>query len=195
MFLTGLEIRHEVESGRLRVAPFRIARLKAASYVLSLGTRFRRWRRTNSPIVLWSAGAGSQHLEEPFEDRTVIVPPGEFLLGSTAEVIGVPDDRMGMISPLSHVARFGLGVTGGATLVNPGFGMTAPSQLTLELFNANSSPLQLTAGMPIAHLRIALLNTDGATVAMRPSIYEGADPVVEPKLFEEWSKLQDGDSA
>ncbi|SFH52830.1 hypothetical protein SAMN04488020_12022 [Palleronia marisminoris] len=57
--------------------------------------------------------------------------------------------------------------------------------LTLELYNHNVRPLELRAGMPIAHLRLISI---GAVYCGDPqrSIYEGSDPLTDPLLYEEW---------
>lgn len=188
MFLSAGRIRSERHGGRLTIAPFDEGRLKPASYVLSLGARFRRWRREAEPVQLWSAAAGATHLDDPFAAGTVVLQPGDFILGCTAETVGLPPDLYGLISPLSHVARFGLALHCGADFVNPGFGGAAATALTLELVNHNPSPIELTAGMPIAHLRIGRIERDSAPAPRFRSIYEGADPLVAPQLHEEWGQ-------
>ena len=168
------------------IAPFDPQRVRSASYVLSLGRRFRRWRTRREPIVLWSPHAARTHLEAPVEVETLTLEPGEFVLGCTLEAIGVAPDMAGHLSALSHVARYGLDVHGGASLVNPGFGWDVPSPLTLEICNRNASPIVLHATMPFAHVRFEAVPDPGEEHARR-SIYEGRDPLVEPLLFEEWS--------
>lgn len=188
MLLNRDAIESEIKKTHIIITPFNGVRLRAASYVLSLGSRFRRWRPNGSPITLWSKDASLNHLDEPFEAKEFTLMPGEFALGCTMEEIGFPNDRFGVISPLSHIARFGLGVHGGADFINPGFGLKEPSCLTLELYNYNSSPLTLTNGMPLAHLRIGMLAPHAVTGRLR-SIYEGSDPVIAPRYFEEWYEL------
>jgi dCTP deaminase len=189
MLLSRDAIEHEIKETRIIITPFSKVRLRAASYVLSLGSRFRRWRPSDRPIVLWSEDASFNHLDEPLEVKEFTLMPGEFVLGCTMEEVSFPNDRFGIISPLSHIARFGLGVHGGADFINPGFGLKVPSRLTLELYNCNSSPLTLTSGMPITHLRIGILNAPNAVSSRLRSIYEGSDPVTAPQYFEEWHEL------
>lgn len=187
MFLSADRIRSERACGRLTIEPFHEARLKPASYVLSLGARFRRWRRSGEPVRLWSPDAGAAHLEDPIDAERVVLQPGEFILAGTVEAVGLPPDLYGSIAPLSHVARFGLAAHCGADFVNPGFGERVPTALALELVNHSPSPIELSAGMPIAHLRVG--RVEGATAAppRERSVYEGADPLVQPQLYEEWS--------
>ena len=140
------------------------------------------------PVEMWSPGAASNVLSTPFQADLVTLEPGEFVLAASLERIGLGYSLAGCISPLSHVARFGLSVTLGADLINPGFGSGVPTSLTLELFNHNRRALVLTAGMPIAHLRLIRLEGD-VQKRERRSIYHGADPLVDPKLYEEWRVL------
>lgn len=133
--------------------------------------------------------ASYDHLDEPFETEEFTLMSGDFALGCTVEKVGFAINRFGIISPLSHIARFGLGVHGGANFINPGFGLKVPTSLTLELYNYNPSPLTLTVSMPIAHLRIGVLDAPEIIAGHLTSIYEGSDPVTAPRFFEEWNKL------
>ena len=135
--------------------------------------------------MLWSPHAARAHMEAPIEVDTITIEPRELVLGCSLEAIGVAPQVTGLLSPLSHVARFGLDIHGGASLVNPGFGWNAPTPLTLEIYNRNASPL-VHATMPFAHLRFETVPDPGEEHVQR-SIYEGQDPLVEPLLFEEWS--------
>jgi dCTP deaminase len=124
-------------------------------------------------------------LDEPVEGDEFVIRSGEFVLACTAECIGLSVGRFATVSPLSHVARFGLGINCGADFVNPGFGSMNPTVLALELFNHNPSPLVLTAGMPIAHLRVGCVEAE--TLHAR-SVYEGKDPLAAPRFFEEMAQ-------
>lgn len=172
-------------SGDIELVPFNDAQLRGASYVLRLGDRFRRWTSGDTPVEMWSEKAAEDALDLPFHADRLTLHPGEFVLASTLETISLSQKLAGTISPLSHVARFGLSATLGADFINPGFGGAKPALLTLELFNHNRRALVLVPGMPIAHLRlIRLIGEDSG--CERRSIYDGNDPVVAPKLFEEW---------
>lgn len=176
------------EAGEIKLEPFSDAQLRGASYVLRLGARFRRWTSGPAPVEMWSPSAAEDTLGEPFTADRLTLQPGEFVLAATLERIGLARTLVGTVSSLSHVARFGLGATLGADLINPGFGCGVLTPLTLELFNHNPRALVLTTGMPIAHLRLIRL-TGEVLQRERRSIYEGADPVVAPRLHEEWRAL------
>jgi dCTP deaminase len=187
MYLSAQAIVREVEEARLAILPFDKRRLKPASYVLSLGSRHRRWKKLRQSLKPWSQNAAGAFLEEPVEGGAILLHPGQLVLGCTTEKIALSRLLFAVISPLSHIARFGLTVNGGADFANPGFGEEKPSELTLELANLNESPIELTIGMPIAHLRIGRIDGDVSAPPRERSVYEGADPVSAPQLYEEWA--------
>lgn len=179
-----------LNAGALEIIPYDDVQLRGASYVLRLGNRYRRWVPGTAPVRLWAPAAIGPALAGPEVSDILVIEPGAFVLGCTLERIRLGAELSGQISPLSHVARFGLGVTCGADFINPGFGSSGASMLTLELFNHNVRPLELRAGMPVAHLR--LIQTGVANDQRLPrSIYEGADPLTDPLLYEEWNGTLD----
>ena len=186
--LPKAEIVRLITSSAVEIDPFSGIQLKGASYVLRLGRRYRRWLPGQSAVRMWSPSAAATALAAPEDADIFTIDPRALVLGCTLERIRLPESIAGQISPLSHVSRFGLGVTCGADFINPGFGGAAASLLTLELYNHNSRPLALRSGMPVAHLRLIETGApaDGGTPR---SIYEGADPLTEPLLFEEWSPV------
>ena len=62
-----------------------------------------------------------------------ILEPGEFILGSTVETVGLNNLIAGIVAGKSSLARMGLTVAPG--FIDPGFKGT----ITLEIFNASSS--------------------------------------------------------
>ncbi|KDA02483.1 dCTP deaminase [Hyphomonas oceanitis] len=184
MFLAASEITEHIATGRVIISPYQPDLVRGASVILTLGNRFRKWKRDDKPIDIFSKGAADPFLEDPFEACEFVLCPGDFVLASTAERVGLPHEIAGQLSALSHVARFGLSVVSGACFVGPGFGSSAPTALTLELVNHNPSPLRLFAGLPIAHLRLSRISGDIGLAP--PSIYNGQDPLIAPAFYEEW---------
>ncbi len=176
-------LRALLDTGELVVTP-PSATERPASLVLHLGRRFRRWAATEVAIRPWSSNAYSAHTGPILNAATVTLQPAEFLLASTMESVGLSPRFGGSIAPLSHIARFGLQVHLGASWINPGFGYVTPTQLALELYNCNPSPLTLDAGMPICHLQITEIRGP-IDRAPTPTMYEGKDPLGAPLLYEE----------
>jgi dCTP deaminase len=189
MFLNHRALLNRIRRGDVSIDPFDPRALKSASYVLRLGSRFRRWRSLPGAIEAWREPTGEELLEPVLESPALCLSPGEFVLGQTAERVRFGTTLAGMLSPLSHVARFGIGIHGGADWINPGFGLNAPSFLTLELYNYNSNSVCISAGMPICHLRVAETSAEGWVEPYQPSIYDGSDPLIAPKMYEELRPL------
>ena len=190
MFLSAHQIRQEIESGRIVINPFTPGLLKPASYVLRLGDRTCQWTRREEAINVWSPCAGEKHLGSVIRADDFILPSGGFALASTLERVSVPNDLVGIISTLSHLARFGLSVHANSFWVNPGFGMHTQTFLTLELASVNPSAIHLKSGIPVCHLSFA--RTSSKPTVENPltrSVYEGRDPLAIPMLFEEYSFL------
>ena len=85
--------------------------------------------------------------KECFETRTgpVVLRPGEFCLGCTAETITIPKTLVGWLDGRSTLARFGLLVHVTAHRVDPGWN----GKVVLEFYNAGPRPLRLQPGMKI----------------------------------------------
>lgn len=189
MFLSADEIRVEIEVGRLVIEPFIPELLKPASYVLRLGDRWRQWSHIKKPISVWTPDASRLHLQPELYTNEITLQPGIVVLGSTAETIGLPNDLVGIVSTLSHLARFGLSTHLQAFLVSPGFGAHTPTALTLELVSFNPSPLCIKTGMPVCHLAFTRTSSAVSKLPLGRSIYEGHDSPAPPMLYEEFSSL------
>lgn len=184
MILSARAIESAVEAGRLGITPFAPDRLRPASYIVHLGSRFRRWRAGRA-IQLWRP-VDAADLGPIEEVSSFTLEPNAFVLAQTIESMSLPGSLAAQLSPLSHIARFGLSVHCGADWVNPGFGQAEATPLTLELVNHNPSPLVLDAGIPICHLRLIEIDSLGELSAT--SVYEGRDPLGPPRFFEEMSQ-------
>lgn len=183
MLLSGSEIEEEVSRGRIRIEPFASTLVRSASYTLRLADRWIRWKRSQEPIRVWSRDALRGYLDAPEQTPSIILQPGDFVLGSTMENIQLPDDLAGIVCTLSHLARFGVSTTAGSLLVRPRFGADAPKALTLELHSANPSPLELTRGMPVCHL--AFIRTSSSSTEASRSVYERNSVPSPPMLYQD----------
>jgi dCTP deaminase len=89
---------------------------------------------------------------EEQELAELVVSPGEFVLGETAEAIGIPLDLCGWIEGKSGRARLGLEVHLTAPKIDPGWGFPKPKRITLEIVNNHHVKICLRAGAPIAQI-------------------------------------------
>ncbi|HRQ00019.1 MAG TPA: dCTP deaminase, partial [Terrimesophilobacter sp.] len=77
-----------------------------------------------------------------------ILHPGEFVLGSTFELVTLPDDVAARLEGKSSLGRLGLLTHSTAGFIDPGFS----GHVTLELSNVATLPITLWPGMKIGQL-------------------------------------------
>ena len=82
------------------------------------------------------------HLIETPATEPFILHPGEFVLGSTFELITLPDDIAARLEGKSSLGRLGLLTHSTAGFIDPGFS----GHVTLELSNVATLPDQAVAG-------------------------------------------------
>jgi dCTP deaminase len=197
MLLSASAIKEEVECNAKLIDPFEERLLKPASYVLRLDSVVRRLKPSNEPIVLWGDDAKDPEVGDPEQCSAITIEPGKVVLASTLERVSMPLHLAGVIGTLSHLARCGVSVHCNSFLVSPGFGLTAPTPLTLELTSVNSRPIILDPTAPICHLmlvQVASPEQDRATDRpLEHSAYEGDSGPEGPKYVEEFGPVL-GDS-
>jgi dCTP deaminase len=91
-----------------------------------------------------------QEGEDPF-----VLHPGEFVLGSTFELVSLPDDLAGRLEGKSSLGRLGLLTHSTAGFIDPGFS----GHITLELSNVANLPITLWTGMKIGQLCLLRLTS------------------------------------
>ena len=87
-------------------------------------------------------------LVETDPDEAFVLHPGEFVLGSTFEVVTLPDDIAARLEGKSSLGRLGLLTHSTAGFIDPGFS----GHVTLELSNVATLPIKLWPGMKIGQL-------------------------------------------
>ena len=120
-------------------------------------------------------------------DRPFILHPGEFVLGSTLERIGVPGDLVGRVEGKSSLGRLGLLIHSTAGFIDAGF----DGHITLELANVASLPITLYPGMKIGQVSFMQMTTP----ADRPygsgasgSKYQGQRGPTPSRYFENFTR-------
>ncbi|MBA2416736.1 MAG: dCTP deaminase, partial [Geodermatophilaceae bacterium] len=92
---------------------------------------------------------------EPTGDEAFVLHPGEFVLGSTLEIVSLPDDLAGRLEGKSSLGRLGLLTHSTAGFIDPGFS----GHITLELSNVANLPIMLWPGMKIGQLCLFRLSS------------------------------------
>jgi dCTP deaminase len=175
--LSGREIAALVGSGELALNPFDRGMVRPSSYALRLAPRLLAVCGTEPASV--DGFDGSSEVRTVAADRagTFRIEPGVLYLAASEEAVGLPADVAGMLSVVSRLARLGLGVNTGATLVQAGYGHDGLCALTFEVVNFASRAVSLRPGMPFCHLTLHRHNMPpDVPYAARPED-RGAGPV------------------
>ena len=149
MLLSDRDIRAQVAEGRLVVQPWDDALVQPSSVDVRLDRFFRVFN--NSRYTHIDPAEQQDELTalvEPDGDEPFVLHPGEFVLGSTLEVVTLPDDLAGRLEGKSSLGRLGLLTHSTAGFIDPGF----TGHITLELSNVANLPITLWPGMKIGQL-------------------------------------------
>ena len=113
-----------------------------------------------------------------YEGDSITLPPHSFLLATTMEYVKLPNDLTAFVEGRSSIGRLGLFIQN-AGWVDPGF----EGRITLELYNANSLPIQLRAGRRICQL--VFCKMDQAAANPYRGKYQGQTKSVGSRVFQD----------
>ncbi|CAN5542019.1 MAG: dCTP deaminase [Nocardioidaceae bacterium] len=146
MQLSDRDIRAELDAGRIKLDPFDEAMMQPSSIDIRLDRFFRVFENHRYPHIDPAQEQSELTREvEPVGDEPFILHPGEFVLGSTYELIALPDDIAARLEGKSSLGRLGLLTHSTAGFIDPGFS----GHVTLELSNVATLPIKLYPGMKI----------------------------------------------
>ena len=149
MLLSDRDIRAEIDAGRVGLDPYDKAMVQPSSVDVRLDRLFRVFENHRYPHI--DPAEEQPELTravEPSGDEPFILHPGEFVLGSSFEVITLPDDVAARLEGKSSLGRLGLLTHSTAGFIDPGFS----GHVTLELSNVATLPIKLWPGMKIGQL-------------------------------------------
>ncbi|MEU3646532.1 dCTP deaminase [Lentzea sp. NPDC034063] len=156
MLLSDQDLRKEVESGRLALDPFDVEMLQPSSIDVRLDRFFRVFNNTKYTHIDPAQQQDElTSLVETPEGEQFVLHPGEFVLGSTYEMVTLPDDLAGRLEGKSSLGRLGLLTHSTAGFIDPGFS----GHITLELSNVANLPITLHPGMKIGQLCLFKLSS------------------------------------
>ncbi len=149
VLLSDRDIRTQIRENRVSLEPYEPAMLQPSSIDVRLDRYFRLFDNHKYPFI---DPADDQpeltRLIETKADEPFILHPGEFVLGSTFERVGLPDDIAARLEGKSSLGRLGLLTHSTAGFIDPGF----TGHVTLELSNVATLPIKLWPGMKIGQL-------------------------------------------
>jgi dCTP deaminase len=156
VILSDRTIREHLDQGRIVIEPLDLRNIQPSSVDLRLDRFFRVFRNHTMRVI-----DVKEHQEELTElveiadDDGFILHPGEFVLGSTAERVALPDDLVARLEGKSSLGRLGLLIHSTAGFVDAGW----DGHLTLELSNVANLPITLYPGMKIGQISFLQMTT------------------------------------
>lgn len=190
MLLSDRDIRAEILAGRVKVEPYNDALVQPSSVDVRLDRWFRVFENHKyAQIDPRLEQPDLTRLLEPEGDEPFVLHPGEFVLGSTLEVVTLPDDIAGRLEGKSSLGRLGLLTHSTAGFIDPGFS----GHVTLELSNVATLPILLYPGMKIGQLCLIRLSSPAefpygsSTVGSR---YQGQRGPTPSRSFENFHRTQ-----
>jgi dCTP deaminase len=149
VLLSDRDILSEIDAKRVALDPFEPAMVQPSSIDVRLDRYFRVFENHRYPHIDPAEDQPDlTRLVEPQADEPFILHPGEFVLGSTYEVVTLPDDVAARLEGKSSLGRLGLLTHSTAGFIDPGFS----GHVTLELSNVATLPIKLWPGMKIGQL-------------------------------------------
>ena len=156
MLLSDRDIRAEITSGRVVLEPYEDAMVQPSSVDVRIDRWFRLFDNHKYPFI-------DPAEEQPELTRMVetapgdpfVLHPGEFVLGSTYELVTLPDDVAARLEGKSSLGRLGLLIHSTAGFIDAGF----DGHITLELANVASLPITLYPGMKIGQVSFMQMTT------------------------------------
>lgn len=156
MILSDRSLREALATGRLLIDPFDPESIQPSSVDVRLDYRFRVFHHTRHPYI---------DVKRPMDDLTELIEvpdgeafilhPGEFVLGSTVERVGIAADLAARLEGKSSLGRLGLLTHSTAGFLDPGF----VGHVTLELSNVAHLPITLYPGMRVGQIAVFELTT------------------------------------
>ncbi len=149
MLLSDRDIKADVAAGRIKLEPYDEAMVQPASVDIRLDRFFRTFENHRYQFIDPRQNQEDMtRMVEVSPDEAFVLHPGEFVLGSTFEVVTLPDDIAARVEGKSSLGRLGLLTHATAGFVDPGFS----GHITLELSNVSNLPVTLWPGMKIGQL-------------------------------------------
>src|SRR5437879_5351669 len=149
MVLSDRTIARLIADGRIGIDPYDDSLLQPSSVDVRVDRYFRVFHNARYPFIdVKQPQEELTELVEINDDEPFILHPGEFVLGSTLEVVSLPDDLVARLEGKSSLGRLGLLIHSTAGFVDAGWS----GHLTLELSNVANLPIAIYPGMKIGQI-------------------------------------------
>ncbi len=156
MIFSDRTIKAAIASARITIDPYDEAMVQPSSIDLRCDPSFRVFQNHKYSLIDPKAPQSDLTLGvTATESEPFILHPGEFVLGSTLETIGLSDNVVARLEGKSSLGRLGLLIHSTAGFIDPGF----RGQVTLELSNVSNLPIAIYPGMKIGQVSFYEMTT------------------------------------
>ena len=190
MLLSDRDIKAEIDSGRVLLEPYDEVMVQPSSIDVRLDKFFRLFDNHKYAFIDPSEDQPDlTRLIEVERGEPFILHPGEFVLGSTFEIVTMPDDLAARLEGKSSLGRLGLLTHSTAGFVDPGFS----GHVTLELSNAATLPIKLWPGMKVGQLCFIRLSSPAENPygsAIHGSRYQGQRGPTASRSFQNFHRSE-----
>ena len=160
MVLADRTIARLLREGRIVIEPYDEDLLQPSSVDVRVDRFFRVFHNNRYPFIdVREEQEDLTELVEVEEDTPFVLHPGEFVLGSTLERVGLPDDLVARLEGKSSLGRLGLLIHSTAGFIDPGW----DGHVTLELSNVANLPVTIYPGMKIGQISFVQLTEPAET--------------------------------
>jgi len=188
MILSDKSIREEIKKGTIVIDPYHPECVQPSSVDIHLANKFLVFNKVQHSVInVREKQDDLMKTVEVKEGEPFILHPGEFVLGSTAEKVKMPNHIAGRIEGKSSLGRLGLLIHSTAGYIDPGW----EGNLTLELSNVSPLPITLYPAMKIGQISFIQMTTEvdhpyGSEKLQ--SKYQGQSQVSESKFYENYKE-------
>lgn len=185
-------IKEAISGGRILINPYEEAMVQPSSLDIRCAETFRVFENHRYALIDPKAPQPDMTTAvDATEEEPFILHPGEFVLGSTLETIGLSDDIVARLEGKSSLGRIGLLIHSTAGFIDPGF----KGQVTLELSNVASLPIAIYPGMKIGQISFYELSTPADHPYGSPgagSKYQGQSGPTPSRAHEDFGEAGSG---
>ncbi len=151
MLLSNADIERYIQQGDIKIDPFVPENVGPDSIDIRLSDKLLIAKKVDK-VIDPQKGIDMEFDEHSLIDGPYAIRPGDFILGSTYEKIGLSNIITAQLEGRSSIGRLGIVIHMTAGLIHAGWGNKTPSTLTLEISSVNPNPVYLYNGMKIAQL-------------------------------------------
>ena len=188
MILSDRDVKAQIDAGRIVIEPYDATCIQPSSVDVKISNLFRVFRNHTAGVI--DVKKDMTDLTELVEiplDGVFMLHPGEFVLGSTLERVGVPDDLVARVEGKSSLGRLGLLIHSTAGFIDAGF----DGHVTLELANVANLPITLFPGMKIGQVSFMKMTSPAENPygsGAKGSKYQGQRGPTPSRYFENFNK-------